>query len=186
MKWLIASDLHGDAHGASLLVEAFLREGASRIILLGDILYHGPRNGLPECYDPKKVAALLNAHKRRIVSVRGNCDSEVDQMMLEFPILADYMLIPLGSRTVFATHGHVFNTDNMPPVSRGDILLSGHTHVPVCETLEDGSYRINPGAVSFPKNGSPRSYMVLEDGVFRWKTLEGEEYRTFEPKEDVL
>ena len=182
MKWLIASDLHGDADGASRLIDVFDREGASRLILLGDILYHGPRNGLPERYDPKAVAAALNAHKREIVSVRGNCDSEVDQMMLEFPILAEYALIPLGDRTIFATHGHVWNSERVPPLCRGDILLCGHTHVPALETFGDGFHYLNPGAVSFAKNGSPRSYMILEDGVFRWKTLDGEEYRAFEPK----
>lgn len=184
MKWLIASDIHGDADGAARLIEAFRSEGASRLVLLGDILYHGPRNGLPERYDPKEVAAILNRERRHTVSVRGNCDSEVDQMMLEFPILADYALIALRERTVFATHGHVFNTENVPPMTRGDVLLCGHTHVPACETFGDGFHYLNPGAVSFPKNGSPRSYMTLEDGVFSWKTLEGERYRTFELKGD--
>ena len=153
MKWLIASDLHGDAAGAGALMTAFAREGAARMILLGDILYHGPRNGLPESYDPKAVAAALNAHKRQIISVRGNCDSEVDQMMLEFPALAEYALIPLGERTIFATHGHIWNTQNVPSLGRGDVLLCGHTHVPCCETFGAGHVYINPGAVSFPKNG---------------------------------
>ena len=180
MKWMIASDLHGDADGVSRLIDAFFSEGASRLILLGDLLYHGPRNGLPDAYDPKAVAAMLNAHKRRIISVRGNCDSEVDQMMLEFPILAGYALIPCGERTVIAVHGHKQSGAELPRLCRGDALLCGHTHVPTCETREDGSHYLNPGAVSFPKNGSPRSYMTLEDTLFRWKTLDGEEYRTFE------
>lgn len=180
MKWLIASDLHGDAFAAGRLIEAFRREDAARIVLLGDLLYHGPRNGLPEHYDPKEVAEILNAHRNVILSVRGNCDSEVDQMMLEFPIMAEYALIPVGERTVIATHGHIWNAEKLPPMQRGDALLCGHTHVPACETFGNSLRYFNPGALSFPKNGSSRSYMTLEDGVFCWKTLDGEEYRTFE------
>lgn len=184
MKWLIASDLHGDADGARALIEAFGREGASRMILLGDILNHGPRNGLPRSYDPVSVASQLNALKSRIVSVRGNCDSEVDQMILEFPILSEYALIPIGDRTVFASHGHIWNTDHAPSLRRGDVLLCGHTHIHCLETFGEGNFYLNPGAVTFPKNGSPGSYMILEDGVFRWKTIEGEEYMHFDLTED--
>ena len=179
MKYLIASDLHGSATYTEQLLEAYDRERADRLILLGDLLYHGPRNDLPDGYAPKKVAELLNARRGEILSVRGNCEAEVDQMMLNFPVLGDYCLLAEGTRTVFATHGHIFNRDNLPPLKEGDVLLYGHTHVPLCETVE-GIVCMNPGSVSIPKEGSPCGYMTLEGGVFRWKTLSGEEYRTID------
>ena len=177
MKWMIASDLHGSAPACRELLSAFRREGADRLLLLGDILYHGPRNDLPEAYDPKAVIALLNEYKDRIYCVRGNCDAEVDQMVLEFPILADYLLLPVEKQLIFATHGHVFNREHLPPMQPGDILLHGHTHVPACETLEKGIY-MNPGSVSIPKDGAPRSSMVFDGCTFTWKTLEGEAFMT--------
>ena len=179
ITYLIASDLHGSATYTEELLEAYDRERADRLLLLGDILYHGPRNDLPEGYAPKKVAELLNLRRGEILSVRGNCEAEVDQMMLDFPVLADYCLLAEGKRTVFVTHGHVYNRDNLPPLKEGDVLLYGHTHIPLCETVS-GIVCMNPGSVSIPKEGSPRGYMTLENGVFRWKTLAGEEYRTFD------
>ncbi|MBR4288545.1 MAG: phosphodiesterase [Clostridia bacterium] len=179
MKWLIASDLHGDAATCEQLFEAYTKEGAERLLFLGDLLYHGPRNDLPGGYAPKKVITLLNERKEEIFCVRGNCDTEVDQMVLEFPILADYMLLPLGEKMVFATHGHKFNKDHLPLLKKGDILLHGHTHVPTWEE-KDGIYILNPGSVTIPKAGSEKSYMTLKDGVFCWKTLDGKEYRTLE------
>lgn len=171
MKWLIASDLHGSAYAAGRLLEALDREGASRLLLLGDLLYHGPRNDLPQGYDPKAVAACLNARAGQIACVRGNCDSEVDQMMLRFPILADTCLLDLGGRLLYAAHGH----HDLPPLQAGDLFLCGHTHVP--EKRFDGRlWRLNPGSVSLPKGGSAPGYMTLEDGVFRWKTLAGQAY----------
>ncbi len=175
MKILIASDIHGSAKYCWLLLDAFEREKADRLFLLGDILYHGPRNDLPEEYDPKQVAALLNAKKELIYCVRGNCDAEVDQLVLDFPILADYALIPVGERMVYATHGHVYNKENLPPMKPGDILLCGHTHIAARE--EFGRYvYMNPGSVSLPKAGSPRGYILLDGERFVWKTLDGEEY----------
>ena len=179
MKYLIASDLHGSATYTEELLAAYDRERADRLLLLGDLLYHGPRNDLPDGYAPKKVAELLNARRGEIFSVRGNCEAEVDQMMLDFPALADYCLLPVGCRTIFATHGHHFNRDHLPPLKSGDVLLYGHTHVPLCETVS-GVVCMNPGSVSIPKENSPRGYMTLENGRFRWKTLAGEEYRTFD------
>ena len=176
MKWLIASDIHGSAHYCRRLLEAFRAEGADRLLLLGDLLYHGPRNDLPTEYDPKAVIALLNAEKERILCVRGNCDTEVDQMVLEFPILADYALLPVEERLIFVTHGHLFHNGNLPPLQPGDILLHGHTHVPACEEHETYLY-LNPGSVSIPKENSPHSYMVLEGGELTWKTLDREVYR---------
>ena len=179
MKWMIASDLHGSALTCRSLLEAFDREGAERLLFLGDILYHGPRNDLPDEYAPKEVIALLNERKESLFCVRGNCDTEVDQMVLEFPIMAPYALIPLGERTVFATHGHTFHKAAMPPLKKGDILLHGHTHVPTWEE-EEGIFILNPGSATSPKGGSARGYMMLEDGVFTWKTLDGEAYHTLQ------
>jgi len=170
MKWLIASDLHGAAPACRALLAAFRRESADRMLLLGDVLYHGPRNDLPEGYDPKAVIALLNECKDRIYCVRGNCDAEVDQMVLAFPILADYLLLPVGERMIFATHGHVYNETNPPPLRPGDVLLHGHTHVAACETRAGFIY-CNPGSVALPKGGAAPGYMTLRDAVLTWKTL---------------
>lgn len=179
MKFLIASDLHGSAYYTRLLTEAFSREGADRLILLGDILYHGPRNDLPRDYAPKEVAALLAPLKDRILCVRGNCDAEVDQMVLPFPILADYAVMPVGERLCYLTHGHVYNDKNPPPLAPGDILLHGHTHVPVCR--EETAYVcMNPGSTSIPKDGSWHGYMTLENGLFRWKDFDGAEHKTYQ------
>ena len=179
MKFLIASDIHGSAYYCEQLLQAFEREQAARLLLLGDILYHGPRNDLPRDYAPKKVIAMLNGMADTILCVRGNCDTEVDQMVLEFPILADYAVLPAGERLVYVTHGHVINKAHPLPFAKGDILLHGHTHVPACEDCGDFTY-LNPGSVSIPKENSPHSYMIYEDGAFSWKNLEtGETYRTF-------
>ncbi len=176
MKLMIASDIHGSARFCRELLNAFRREKADRLLLLGDILYHGPRNDLPEEYDPKQVIAMLGELKERIFCVRGNCDTEVDQMVLPFPILADYCVIPLGERILYATHGHRYNLTELPPLAPGDILLHGHTHVPAWEPFGEGNLYLNPGSVSIPKNETPHSYMTLENGTFQWKTLDGEVY----------
>ena len=152
------------------MIKAFEESGAEKLVLLGDILYHGPRNDLPDEYAPKKVISLLAPLKDRILCVRGNCDTEVDQMVLNFPILAEYALIYADGLTIFATHGHVFNNDNLPPLSKGDILLHGHTHVPVIKDMGDYTY-VNPGSVSIPKEGSDHSYLILESGKFTFGKL---------------
>ena len=178
MRIMIASDIHGSAKYCRMLLERCEKEKAGRLLLLGDLLYHGPRNDLPEEYAPKQVAEMLNAHREIIFCVRGNCEAEVDQMMLSFPVMADYALMPLGERMVFMTHGHVFNRDSMPPMKAGDILLHGHTHIPACEAVGECIY-MNPGSVSIPKDGTPRSYMMLEGTEFTWKTLEGEVFNRY-------
>lgn len=175
MKLLIASDIHGSAYYCRKLLEAYKKEEADKLILLGDILYHGPRNDLPEEYAPKEVIAMLNPVKQEILCVRGNCDTEVDQMVLEFPILADYGFLYERGRMIFLTHGHVFNENHLPMLKKGDILLHGHTHVPVCREHEEYIY-MNPGSVSIPKEGSEHSYMTYEDGIFIWKNLDREAY----------
>lgn len=178
MKLLIASDIHGSAFFCRQLLEAYEREEAGKLILLGDVLYHGPRNDLPKEYAPKEVIAMLNARKEEILCVRGNCDTEVDQMVLEFPILADYGFLYEKGHMIFLTHGHVFNEKNLPMLKKGDILLHGHTHIPVCREHETYVY-MNPGSVSIPKEGSAHSYMTYEDGIFLWKSLEGEVYQEY-------
>ena len=179
MRLMIASDLHGSAYWCQQLIEAFDMEQADRLLLLGDILYHGPRNDLPRDYAPKEVLSMLNNLKDQIFCVRGNCDTEVDQMVLEFPILADYCILPVGDRLVYATHGHNYNLEKLPPLRAGDILLHGHTHIPAWEFSDGGILYLNPGSVSIPKNGSPHSYMMLENGMFCWKTTDCELYHTF-------
>ena len=179
MRFLIASDIHGSAKYCGMLLNAYKREKADRLILLGDILYHGPRNDLPEEYAPKKVIEMLNAYKNEIYAVRGNCEAEVDQMVLGFPVMADYMLIPLEKRMIYATHGHIYNRENLPPLNKGDILLCGHTHVMALEEGPDYVY-MNPGSVSIPKEDTPRGYIVLENGKFTWKNLDGEVLMIFE------
>ena len=174
IKLMVASDIHGSAYYCKKMLEAFDREQAERLLLLGDILYHGPRNDLPKEYDPKEVIKMLNERKNRIFCVRGNCDTEVDQMVLEFPILADYAVIPTADRLIYATHGHHFNLNALPPMQPGDILLHGHTHIPAWEPFGDGNLYLNPGSVSIPKEGSEHSYTILKAGEAVWKTLEGE------------
>lgn len=172
MKWMIASDIHGSELYLRKLLDAYNREKADRLLLLGDLLYHGPRNDLPEGYQPKKVIELLNSMKEEILCVRGNCEAEVDQMVLEFPVMAEYAILTAGRRMIFATHGHVFNERNLPPLHKGDILLHGHTHVPKCTEHEDYIY-MNPGSVSIPKENSHHGYMIMEGQDFAWKDLEG-------------
>ena len=176
MKLMIASDIHGSAYYCRRLIEAFEREKADRLLLLGDILYHGPRNDLPREYAPKEVIKMLNELKNSIFCVRGNCDTEVDQMVLEFPVMADYCILTAGSRLVYVTHGHNFNTEHLPPMQSGDILLHGHTHIPACEPFGNDNLYLNPGSVSIPKAESKHSYMIMNENEFTWHSLDGEVY----------
>ncbi len=173
MKLLIASDIHGDISAAEAVKHAFEKEKCDKILLLGDILYHGPRNDLPKNYAPKEVISLLNGIKDKILAVRGNCDTEVDQMVLEFPILADYLLIYDGKITVFATHGHIYNTSTPPTLAGINVLLHGHTHVHIAKELENGTCYINPGSAALPKEGQKKSYALYENGVFTVKAFDG-------------
>ena len=172
MKLLFASDIHGSAHYCRQLLEAYRREGADKLILLGDVLYHGPRNALPEEYNPQAVLEMLNGIADEILCVRGNCDSEVDQMVLNFPILSDSLILWLENRMVYCTHGHIYNTDSLPKLKKGDVLIHGHTHVKVMKDCGDYIW-LNPGSVSIPKDGTEHSYMVYEDGVFTTRSFEG-------------
>ena len=172
MKILIASDIHGSAYWCARLLEEFENEGADKLVLLGDLLYHGPRNDFPDDYSPKKVFAMLNAIKDKLVCVRGNCDSEVDQMVLEFPMMADYALLETNGKRLFLTHGHLFNKENPPLLQKGDLLLNGHFHTPCNQEMENGAIYINCGSVALPKDETPHSFIVLEDNTLSWKDLE--------------
>ena len=173
MKILIASVIHGSAFYCEKLLERYKKENAERLLLLGDILYHGPRNDLPKGYAPKEVIPMLNGMKDEILCVRGNCDTEVDQMVLEFPILADYAFLDICKKPIYATHGHIYNEKKLPPIAHGDILLNGHTHVPKCVEHESYIY-MNPGSVSIPKEDSHHGYILLDGDTFLWKDLDGE------------
>ena len=172
MKYMFASDIHGSAYYCRKMLEAFEKEGAGRLVILGDLLYHGPRNDLPKEYAPKEVIAMLNARKDQIYAVLGNCEAEVDQMVLEFPVLADYCILAIDGKTFYATHGHIYNKDHLPPIQNGDILIHGHTHVLKAEKM-DGYTLLNPGSVSIPKEGNPPTYAVLEDGKFSILDFDG-------------
>ena len=172
MKWMIASDLHGSAYYCKKMVGAFEREGADRLLMLGDLLYHGPRNDLPRDYAPKEVIPMLNGLKNKLCCVRGNCEAEVDQMVLEFPVMADYAILVLNGLTFFATHGHLFNQDQMPPLKAGDILVHGHTHLLKAEKV-NGHYILNPGSTSIPKGGNPATYAILDEQDFKIFDFDG-------------
>lgn len=179
MKWIIASDVHGSAFWCRKLIEFFEKEKADRLFLLGDILYHGPRNDLPSEYSPKKVIEYLNPLKNRILCVKGNCDTEVDQMVLDFPILADYAVFSDWGKNIYATHGHKINNNSLPPINSGEILLCGHTHVPALEFYDTHIY-VNPGSVSIPKENSPHSCIVFDNGKMEWVDIEtGERYKKY-------
>ena len=171
MKWMIASDIHGSALFCRKMLERYREEKAERLLLLGDLLYHGPRNDLPEGYAPKEVISLLNENASELVCVRGNCEAEVDQMVLNFPVMAEYALLPLGRNLIYMTHGHHVNELTPPPLKHGDILLCGHTHIPARKEHDSFIY-LNPGSVSIPKDGSCRSYMIFDGETFLWKQLD--------------
>ena len=172
MKLMIASDIHGSAFYCRKMLEAYKNEKADKLLILGDILYHGPRNDLPCEYAPKEVISMLNPMADELLCVRGNCDTEVDQMVLDFPVLAEYAIFHVNDRMIFATHGHNFNPANPPKIKKGDILLNGHTHVPAFDVTDKFTY-VNPGSVSIPKENSEHGYIIFEDNTLTWKNLDG-------------
>lgn len=191
MRLMIASDLHGSSFYTQKMIEAYKREKCEKLLLLGDLLYHGPRNDLPREYEPKRVIEMLNDISGEILCVRGNCEAEVDQMVLDFPVMAEYAILYINGRMIFATHGHIYNEFNLPKLKEGDILLHGHTHVPICKEINKGqNIYMNPGSVSIPKENSHHGYMILDDDiscdneiaenkrtgetVAEWKNLDGE------------
>lgn len=173
MKYVFASDIHGSAYYTKALLEKFNESKAEKLILLGDLLYHGPRNDLPKDYAPKEVIAMLNPLKDKIYAVRGNCEAEVDQMVLDFPVMATYALLVLNGVTFYATHGHIYNPENLPPINPGEALIYGHVHLPIAEKRGD-IYILNPGSTSIPKGGNLPSYAVLEDKHFQILTFDGQ------------
>ena len=173
MIFIIASDIHGSSVYCKKLVEIFKKENADKLLLLGDILYHGPRNPLPDGYAPAEVAKLLGEINDKILCVRGNCDSEVDQMVLPFNISSDYALVCADGLNIYLSHGH----RGAPPLLKGDIYLTGHTHVPLKEDC--GYIHLNPGSVALPKENSPHSYILYKDRTFYFKTLDGQVYDKF-------
>ena len=186
MKLLIASDIHGSAEHCGQLLEAWKREKAERLLLLGDLLYHGPRNSLPQDYDTKRTMEILNSLRDRITAVRGNCDSEVDQMVLSFPLMNTYEMIEADGLLLFATHGHVYGPSSPPPFVRFDVMLNGHTHISAMQDTGE-YYYVNPGSTSIPKGGTVNSYMTLENGLFILKRIsDGEELGRMKAEKKVL
>ncbi len=179
MKIMFLSDIHGSLKYAKLGIDKFEEEKADKLVLLGDLMYHGPRNTLPDEYNPKEVADLLNQYKNRILAIRGNCDSEVDQMLLEFPIMSDYAEILLNEYKIFVTHGHIYDKENMPLLNKGDVFIHGHFHLPMAEKLGD-IYYLNPGSISLPKENNKNSYGILENNNFIIKDLEGNTIKEIE------
>ncbi len=177
MKILFVSDLHGDVQAVRQVLGVAEQVRPHALVVLGDVLYHGPRNPLPAAYAPQGVAVLLNDWKERIIAVRGNCDSEVDQMLLAFPMMSDFAWVLAEGRRLFLTHGHVHSPHALPPLADGDVLVCGHTHVPLCESVSlptGGTVALwNPGSCSLPKEGYTPSYGILENGVFRVCGLDG-------------
>lgn len=171
MRILFLSDIHGVPATLEAALAAGDALGFDKIAILGDLMYHGPRNGVPNFYDPVRVAGLLNARKDSIVAVRGNCDAEVDQMMLEFPIMADYALLEAGGETFFLTHGHIWNERHLPPLGTGTVLAHGHTHIPELKRLDCGVTIFNPGSVSLPKGGTSRSFGYYDGGELKHYTI---------------
>lgn len=174
MRLMFASDIHGDIIGATKTFAAFEREKAEKLILLGDLLYFGPRNTLKESYNPQAVIKLLNKNKEKILTVRGNCDAEVDQMVLEFPIMAEYAYLCIDGFSMFLTHGHKTNKENAN-LKQNEILIHGHTHVLCIENFGEGNLYINPGSTTYPKENNPPSYMVYDNGAFEIKHLDSGE-----------
>lgn len=172
MKLFFISDIHGSLSSLNQALECFEREQADKIVILGDALYHGPRNPLPEGYNPAEVANGLNRYKDRILAVRGNCDSEVDQMLIEYPMMETYSQIHTADRTLFLTHGHIYNPDNHPTLHDGDIFAFGHIHLPLAEK-RGAIYIFNPGSISLPKQDNPKSYGIFDGETLQVKTFTG-------------
>ena len=164
MKFFILSDIHGSVPAFEKAMKAFDAEKADFLVICGDYLNHGPRNPIPEGYDPQRLATMINAYKMRILAVRGNCDSEVDQMLLHFPITAPWQQVLLEKQRLFLTHGHLFGPENLPALNQNDVLVYGHTHLPVAEQRGE-IFHFNPGSVSIPKGGNPASYGMLDNDV---------------------
>ena len=178
MKLFFISDIHGSIDDLNKVLELFEKEGADYLIILGDILYHGPRNPLPSNYNPQDVSKSLNVYKDKIIAIRGNCDSEVDQMLLEFPIMADFSQILLENKRFFLTHGHIYNENILPPLINKDILCHGHTHIPLAEE-KNGIIIFNPGSITFPKENNKKSYGLYKENQLFVLDFDGEVIKNY-------
>ena len=178
MKLMIASDIHGSAFYCKQLIEAYKQEQPDKLLLLGDLLYHGPRNDLPKDYAPKQVIEMLNAISDQLICVRGNCEAEVDQMVLNFPVLSESCILYIDGQTIYATHGHINSPANPPKLHKGDILLTGHTHIPAYRNFQTVGHARHIAQGEIPKEGSEHGYMIYENKKFLWKTLKGDVYHT--------
>lgn len=183
LTYLIVSDIHGSLSGAAAILNAMEVHHPDYILCLGDILYHGPRNDLPEDYAPKKVIEIMNSISHKIIAVKGNCDGEVDQMVLQFPVLSTTNFIPYHHHFIAMSHGHTYSPDTLPYLQKGDIFLSGHTHIPAC-IKKDGIYLLNPGSVSLPKQNHPKTYAVLKDNTFTVYTTDYTPYMSIAYSKD--
>lgn len=184
MKLLIASDIHGSEKYAQIIKDAFIKNECDTLLLLGDLLYHGPRNDLPENYAPKKVIEILNSLKDKIIAVRGNCEAEVDQMVLNFPVMNESTQIVMNGYKIFATHGHHHNPDNLPFLNENDVFMFGHIHIPVCEK-KDGIIIINPGSITLPKQNSEHSYGLIDNDIYYRYNEKHELLSTYNLKGDI-
>ena len=177
MKYMIASDIHGSAYYTGIILGFFEKMKCDRLILLGDILYHGPRNDLPKGHNPKEVTRLLNNYKDKIIAVKGNCEADIDQVVLEFPIIAPYFIMEVNNKLVFFTHGDEFNSSHLP--MKDIILVHGHTHVQRCEKHEDHVY-LNPGSIALPKDDSYHGFMIMENGLFSFYDEQGNKHNEYQ------
>lgn len=172
MKYFFASDIHGSSFYTKKIIEKYKESNSSKLVLLGDLLYHGPRNDLPKDYCPKEVFAMLNEYKDDIIAVRGNCDSEVDQMVLDFPMQSDYCIGVFNDIYFFITHGHIYGEDHLPKLTKGCAFIYGHVHLPIAKKSGD-IYILNPGSASLPKEQNPNSYAILDDDIFTIYDFDG-------------
>ena len=175
MKYLVVSDIHGVRSGAEAVLDACMKHDPDAVLCLGDVLYHGPRNGVPGGYDPVLVMEKLNPLWHDIICVRGNCDAEIDDMVLDFPVGSAHNIILLDGRRILMSHGHIYGPEHLPKMSEGDVFLSGHTHIPTAD-VKDGIYLLNPGSVSLPKGGHPATYAILDESGFTVFTTAHELY----------
>lgn len=179
MKLMFISDIHGSLYWLQMTLDKVQVEQPDQLILLGDYMYHGPRNPLPDGYDPAGVAEALNQYTSQIIGIRGNCDSEVDQMLLQFPMMGDDVQLYVDGRRIYVTHGHGYSIDKLPQLNAGDVLIQGHTHVPVAD-IKDGIYVLNPGSISLPKENYANSYGILENNIFTVKDFDNQTIKSIQ------
>lgn len=174
---MLVSDIHGCRPALETVLKFYDEQHCNMLCILGDILNYGPRNSIPNGLDPKGIVEILNARASDIVAIRGNCDGEVDQMLLHFPILGDYLLLVDEGKKLFLTHGHVYNKDKMPQ-GHFDAIVYGHTHLWEMTPI-DGTVVCNTGSITFPKGGNEPTFMTYEHGTFTAYNLEGKKLKEY-------